>query len=590
LKRFTFFSTYKEVLKLLPKRLQKKFGWLIVLVFITSIVDLLGLAAFIPIISLIANPALLQHSSLLAAFQNLSGISNFNHFVIFLFSLAVVLMVLRLFFLLFSQRLQASFVFELARYVGTSTYAHFLSSSYESFSKKELAQVVRELSMSPQHFAKFLVMPLLLVSSEMVILILVVGSIAVYNLDVFLLLVITVFPAAALFQYLVKGRLRVYGEKEHVYAPKLYANSARGSFGFVDIKLRNKEKKLLNEYERVFAALNRISINTATLNIVPAKLFELITVVGLLIIAVYGFIIKNQPSLVLPLITIYAAAGYRIIPSLSRIVPSLMQLEQYQYLFKVYKPVFETVDRVDSWNSPVQPLSFEREIQLENIWFDFGKENSPILSNLNLTIPKGKIIGFVGKSGSGKTTLVNLIAGFYSPTKGNLKVDGVAIDPLNLPAWWKKISYVQQSSYIEKGTLASNIAFLDDTINEEKLNYAILAASLTELVEHTNPFDFAILEGGKNLSGGQRQRIIIARALYHNSELIILDEATSALDSETEEAINETIKNLRNTGITIVIIAHRYSTLKYTDQIWKMEKGASLSSVMYDQLISAGKK
>lgn len=588
--RFTFFSTYKEVLQLLPNRLRKKFGWLIVLVFITSIVDLLGLAAFIPIISLIANPALLQQNQLLVAFQNLSGISSFNHFVIFLFALALVLMVLRLFFLLFSQRIQAGFVFELARYVGTSTYVHFLSSSYESFSKKELAQVVRELSMSPQHFAKFLVMPLLLVSSEMVVLVMVVAGIAMYNLDVFLLLIITVFPAAALFQFLVKGRLRSYGEKEHLYAPRLYANSARGSFGFVDIKLRNKEKKLLNEYERVFAELNRISINTATLNIVPAKLFELITVFGLLIIAVYGFIITKQPSMVLPLITIYAAAGYRIIPSLSRLVPSLMQLEQYQYLFKVYKPVFETVDRIDNWNTPVPELSFNKDIKLENVFFGFGKEESPILSNLNLTITKGKIVGFVGKSGSGKTTLVNLIAGFYSPTQGHLKVDGVAIDPVNLPAWWKKISYVQQSSYIEKGTLASNIAFLDDSINEQKLNYAIRAACLTELVEHTSPLDFAILEGGKNLSGGQRQRIIIARALYHDSELIILDEATSALDSETEEAINDTIKNLRNTGITIVIIAHRFSTLKYTDQIWKMEKGAALRSINYEQLISPGEK
>ncbi|MBU7577265.1 MAG: ABC transporter ATP-binding protein, partial [Flavihumibacter sp.] len=360
-------------------------------------------------------------------------------------------------------------------------------------------------------------------------------------------------------------------------------------FGFVDIKLRNKEKKLLNEYEKVFAALNRISINTATLNIVPAKLFELITVVGLLIIAVYGFLIANQPSMVLPLITVYAAAGYRIIPSLSRIVPSLMQLEQYQYLFEVYKPVFESGIRNPSWSNPLPELSFQHEITLENVWFGFGKQDSPILADLSLTIPKGKIIGFVGKSGSGKTTLVNLLAGFYSPTKGYLKVDGSLIDTDNLPAWWKKISYVQQSSYIEKGTLASNIAFLDDTVDQEKLMYAIRAACLTDLLEQADPAGFTISEGGKNLSGGQRQRIIIARALYHDSELIILDEATSALDTETEEAINETIKNLRNTGITIVIIAHRYSTLKYTDQIWKMEKGVALMPISYTQLISQGR-
>lgn len=586
MKRLVFFSTYKEVIRLLPPRLKRKFAWLVLLVFFTSIIDLLGLAAFIPIISLISDPGLADTSRIFSSIRGLSGVTHFPSFILLLFGIAITLLVIRLFFVVFSQRLQAGFVFQLARYIGASTYSHFLSSSYEEFHKKELAQVVRELSLSPQHFAKFLVMPLLMVSSEMIVLLLVIGGIALYNIDVFLLLMVTVFPAAALFQWAVKGRLKKYGQDEHRYSPQLYTNSTRGSQGYIDVKLRNKEDKLLAEYNRIFSILNNISINTTTLNIIPAKLFELVTIAGLFVIALYGYVLVDKPSLVLPLITVYAAAGYRIIPSLSRIVPSLMQLEQFQYLFDVYRPVFNGKP-IRRFSMPGPPLSFERKIELQQIGFCFSSGEKKLFESLSLTIQKGEVLGFVGKSGSGKTTLVNLIAGFYLPTEGAIMIDGERLTNELMSSWWKKISYVQQSSYIEKGTLASNIAFLDDDVNSAQLRKAIEGAFLNDLLNGKNATDFLVEENGKNLSGGQKQRLIIARALYHNSDLIILDEATSALDNETENAINETILHLRSTGITILIIAHRYSTLRYTDRIFVMGHGKILEETRYDQLTAS---
>ena len=570
----------------MPGSLKRKFGGLILLVFVTSIIDLAGLASFIPIISLISDPGLLSEHNWLSILQQKTGIQTFERFVIFLFSCAVVLMIFRLGFIVLSQRIQAKFVFDLVKFIGVKTYSHFLTSSFEEFSKRELAQVVRELSISTQHFARFLVIPLLLISSELMLLIMVVAGIAVYNIQVFLLLMLTVVPVALLFQYLVRGRLKKYGDLEHKYAPLLYANSVRGSHGFIDVKLRNKEKTLINDYEHVFSVLNKVSINTNTFNIIPAKLFELVTVIGLLVIAIYGFFIASESAVVLPLITVYAAAGYRIIPSLSRIIPSLMQLVQYQYLFKIYRPVFESAAKQSKEQEPPQAVSFNREVRVENLSFRFANSAGFLFENISLTINKGEILGFIGKSGSGKTTLVNLVAGFYTPTEGTIRIDDQALTNATRNSWWGKISYVQQSSYLEKGTLASNIAFLEKEVDQEKLMNSIRAASLTELLGNKKPEEFEVAESGKNLSGGQKQRIIIARALYHNSELIILDEATSALDIETENEINETIKNLKNTGITILIIAHRYSTLKNTSRIIRMQGGRIVEELQYDNINS----
>lgn len=556
------------------------------MVFLTSIIDLAGLASFIPIISLISNPGLLNESNWLSILQQKTGIQTFERFVIFLFSCAVVLMIFRLGFIVLSQRIQAKFVFDLVKFIGVKTYSHFLNSSFEEFSKRELAQVVRELSISTQHFARFLVIPLLLISSELILLVMVVSGIAFYNIQVFLLLMLTVVPVTLLFQFLVRGRLKRYGDLEHKFAPQLYANSVRGSHGFIDVKLRNKEKTLIEDYEKVFSVLNRVSINTNTFNIIPAKLFELVTVVGLLVIAIYGFFIATESSVVLPLITVYAAAGYRIIPSLSRIIPSLMQLVQYQYLFKIYKPVFESSARQSEEAQLPEPVNFSQEVRVENLSFKFSNSQTFLFENISLNIKKGEILGFIGKSGSGKTTLVNLIAGFYSPTQGTIWIDNQPLTNATRTSWWSKISYVQQSSYLEKGTLASNIAFLEKEVDEQKMMDCIRAASLTELLGNRKPEEVEVAESGKNLSGGQKQRIIIARALYHNSELIILDEATSALDTETENEINETIRNLKNTGITILIIAHRYSTLKNTNRIIRMQGGRIVEELQYDNITS----
>ena len=580
-----FLSTYRKVFKLLTPEFKKRFWVLQGIILVTSVVDLAGLAAFIPVLSAVADPEMLVGDGLLAQLKTYSGITEKNYFLLTLFSIALGFFFLRALFIFFSNWVQNKFVFDLQEYIGTTTYGYYMNSPFEEFQKRDSAEVVRELTVNPTHFARFLVMPLLLLSTEMLVILMIIGGIALYNYEVFILLVITIFPVAYLFNKMVKKRMNRYGEEQNILTPKLYANSNRGMFGFVDVKLRSKEQVLITDYTKVLKRLNRIGLVTSVLNIMPAKLFEIATVGGLLVLFSYSTFWVQNPSLVLPLIALYAAAGYRVIPSLSKIVPSLMQLEQFSYLFQVFAKPLSKGAKVKVQTNQIA-LKFEDRIELKDLAFQFIGENQPLFENINLTIKKGEIVGLVGKSGSGKTTLVKVISGFLKPKAGKLLVDGHEVSTLNMKAWMGNISYVQQSPYLENGSLAKNIAFLEENIDEEKLQNAINRASLTDFVSTQNPHKILIEENGKNLSGGQRQRVVIARALYHQAKLIILDEATSALDNETESAITETVHNLKGTGVTIIIIAHRVSTLNGTDRILKINQNKPLEELTYSEVLN----
>lgn len=545
---------------------------MLLVIIATSVIDLAGLAAFIPVLSAVADPSLLEGEGILAQLKSASQIQTNSYFLLSLFGIALGFFILRAGFIFWSHWMQNKFVFGLNEYLGTKTYQYYMNSSFEDFQKRDSAEVVRELTVNPQHFAKFLVLPLLLLITETLIIGMIVIGIAFYNIEVFLLLILTVFPVAFLFNKLVKSRMNRYGIEQNELTPQLYSHSNRGMFGYVDVKLRNKENLLISDYIKILKRLNRINLITGVLNIMPAKLFEVATISGLLVLFVYASFWADNTALILPLIALYAAAGYRVIPSLSKIVPAFMQLEQYQYLFGIFKkPLEQQKTETESPQIKIPEVEFKQQIELKNVSFRFKAESQFLFNDFNLHIKKGEIMGFVGKSGSGKTTLVKIIAGFLEPTNGKVLIDGQPLNLKNKKGWMQQISYVQQSPYIETGSIAQNIAFLEREIDQTRLKKAIQGASLIDFLNGRDPNQVFLEENGKNLSGGQKQRIIIARALYHQAKLIILDEATSALDNETEKEITQTINGLRGSEVTILIIAHRLSTLEGVDKIVNIE-------------------
>jgi ABC-type bacteriocin/lantibiotic exporter with double-glycine peptidase domain len=563
-------ESYSNVFKLLTREFKLRFVYIQLTVIVSSIVDLLGLASFIPLLGAIADPDQLSDGGILSRMKDYSGLETNEAFLTALFISAFLFFIFRSLVIIGSSWVQNKFVFDLNEFIGHKLFTYYLGESFEDFQRRNSAVVVRDLTINPQHFSKFLVMPLILLTTEFLVLTMIVVGIAVYNFEVFIMLICTIFPVAYLFNRAVKSSMKSYGLQQNALTPILYSNSNRGMFGYIDVVLRNKAGRLIDDYLKVLRRLNRISLESSVIGIVPAKLFELVTVLGLLLLYVYSVFWAKDASLILPLIVIYAAAGYRIIPSLSRVVPSIFNLEKYQYLFDVFERPMRASRKNDL--QMAQKIDFNRSIELSGLFFEY-KSGVEVLSSINLKLNKGEIIGLVGKSGSGKTTLVQIIVGFLRQQKGRVLIDGVELKDENMIDWMSNISYVQQSPYLETGSLADNVAFLEDEVDKPRLMNALKKASLGDFLDGRDPADVQIEEHGKNLSGGQKQRVVVARALYHKSRLIILDEATSALDNETEMAITETVEGLRGSGVTIIIIAHRLTTLKNVDRIIELKDG-----------------
>jgi len=305
------------------------------------------------------------------------------------------------------------------------------------------------------------------------------------------------------------------------------------------------------------------------------------------------FIISKTGTLInsIPIIAVYAFAGYRLIPSIQQIYQSITSLK---FSNATVNQVYDDLKnlKISSLNQDQDILPFNKTIKLNHIIYNYPNSSRTALKDINLTIPALKTVGLVGPTGCGKTSTVDVILGLLEPQKGTLEIDGEIITKKNLRSWQRSIGYVPQNIYLSDDTIAANIAFGVDpeNINFQSIERAAKIANLDMFVinELPNKYQTVVGERGVRLSGGQRQRIGIARALYHNPKVLILDEATSALDNQTEQTVMDEINKLRK-DLTIILIAHRLNTIKNCDVIFRFEKGQLVTQGTFNELFNVNK-
>ena len=319
----------------------------------------------------------------------------------------------------------------------------------------------------------------------------------------------------------------------------------------------------------------------------PRFILEGIAIVAFLLMIFFSASQKNLIE-ILPFLAVYFLAGYRLMPALQNIYLSISQLRFAGPTINALHSDIQNFQKIKI-NETNEKLSFNQSIILNKIYYSYPNDASRvILKNINLTIKVNSTVGFIGVTGSGKTTLIDLILGLLQPQSGSIEVDGIIIDQNNIKRWQNLIGYVPQNIYLSDDSVAANIAF---GVEKKDINHAqvVNVAKLANVHEFVinnlkNQYSTNIGERGVRLSGGERQRIGIARALYHTPSLLILDEATSALDNITEKIVMDTINNISK-SITILIIAHRLSTVKNCDKIFVLKSGVLLASGSHDWLI-----
>jgi ATP-binding cassette subfamily B protein/ATP-binding cassette subfamily C protein len=354
--------------------------------------------------------------------------------------------------------------------------------------------------------------------------------------------------------------IKVQGEKRAVLQEKFYRIISEAFGNFKIVKLIGNEKNILDSFAQASHGFARTNIINGTIASIPKNALETIGFSALVGTVIYVIFKYDNVAFVIPIISMYALALYRILPSINRIINS------YNNILFIRKSLdIVHADLVyNNEDEGTENIDFTSVIELKNITFGYdGKDN--VLHDINLSIQKGEKVAFVGESGSGKSTLIDIVIGIFKPCYGLLTVDGKKLTVNNIKSWRSKIGYIPQSIYLFDGTVGENVSFGKNT-DEAKIVHVLQQANVWDFLESKNGIHTKVGEGGIQLSGGQKQRIGIARALYSDPEILVLDEATSALDNETESKIMEEIYNISQDK-TLIIIAHRLSTTERCDRI-----------------------
>ena len=379
-------------------------------------------------------------------------------------------------------------------------------------------------------------------------------------------------PATLLYIRLVRKKLQSYGEKENKARHQQSRAVLEIFRGYTDVEISNAFPSMFKRFDSSIQTIARINEKTDLVKMIPSIFTELSVAIAMVGLVLYGLFGGFETDIKVTF-GIFAVATMKIMPSIRNIMSMWWSIRYNRYTIEIVREACPN-NKYLPIERETQRMNFGEQIQISGLWFRYedAEQESWTIKDMNFTIKKGEKVGIRGVSGAGKTTFFNLLLGFFVPTKGEILIDGEPLTRSNVRLWQNAIGYVSQNIYIEDSTMLQNIAMgIDsDEIDRAKVDEVLRIAKLDEMVASLpNGVDTAIGEFGSRLSGGQKQRIGIARALYKQADILFFDEATSSLDNQTENDINNAIQELyqRNSNMTIVVIAHRESSLNYCTKI-----------------------
>lgn len=585
-------SFFKKIISLLNSKQKKTIIFLIFLMFIGMIFETLGIGLIIPAFTIITDPTSIGKYSSLMTFWSEDWMFNASQMditqtqLIFI-SIAIVVSVyiLKTIFLVYLSWRQSNFIKNVSLYWSHklfSGYLHLPYSFHLQTNSNYLLQNIKQSTVLASAVESCLILATeILVVSGIGTLLLIVEPIGA------LTVIFVITFCSYFFYFYTRKHLSKWGKKRHFHDVQKLKHGRQSFDGVKDLKLFGGEKNFLEQWAFHNIGSAQIDRNQKVLQVLPRLWLELVTILGLATLLAVMVIQDKSISSIIPVLGVFAAAAFRIMPSVNRILGSIQRLRfQLPVTDIIHKELTEKIARNEISKQKLN-LSFKKSIEIDNIDYTYESRSHLVLSNIKINIPIGSQVGFVGESGSGKTTLVDIMLGLLSPTKGFIKIDGTDIHE-NLRSWQKQIGYVPQSIYLTDDTLFNNVAFglNNGEILEKDVNEAIKGANLDTFVNNLpEGLNTMVGERGVRLSGGQRQRVGIARALYRKPKILVLDEATSSLDTETEKEIMKEVSNLKKNK-TVIIIAHRLSTVSNCDQLYKLDKGKIIKEGSFEEVVS----
>jgi len=609
-------SSIAKLWALLPRKYKKRFFLLALVLFISALANIGGVASIMPFMRVLSDPQVVKESELFRSAWELVGSPELSGFLLFVGIGVLFMFIGANLIMAFSIYVQQMFIHSTATWFINRLMRGYLEQPYEFFLNHNGAELSKNIFSEVGQVIGGVMTPSVQALAKGLISLAILAFLVAVDPVVALIAVAVLGGGYAGIFYFVKNMLSRLG-KRRVEANRQRFRIASEAFGGIkQHKLSGREGDYMRRFSPHVRIFEMARAKTSIIGQLPKFAIEIIALGGILSIALFLFAVEESVAGVLPVLTLYAVAGYRLMPALQTLFQSVSRIRSagasVDVLWEDMKnlsiedPAERSKEKSDrlrkeesaekppqeypsgmNENAAAESLPFDGEIRLENIHFHYPGTDSQVIKRVDLTIEKNTTVGFVGPTGCGKTTLIDIILGLLSPQEGCYLVDGKAIEDGALKTWQERLGYVPQDIYLADDTVSRNVALgvPEAELDEAAVRRACGIAKIDEFVrtELSQGYETVVGERGIRLSGGQRQRIGIARALYHDPEVLILDEATSALDGQTEGAIMDAIHTLSHKK-TIVMIAHRLTTLRDCDVIYVMEKGEFVDRGSYDEL------
>ena len=588
------FKIIKQLFNLLSASQRKRFYLLQVLVILMAFMEIVGVASIIPFMSLVGDMSQLQQDTVYAKLYQASGISSELEFIMIIGIGVVIMLFVSGTISIFTTWRLSMFGTQMGTELSTRLYTHFIKQNWLFHASVNSAKLTKKIVNETNRVSGGIILPLMQMNARIVFTIFMVISIFIYDPKV-AIIGITIFAVVYLILFkVVKSHLERNGKAISEIFSKRYRLNNEGFGGIKDLLLMGRDDNYIKSFRQTSQSLAYSQGTNNALAQVPRYFIEIVAFGSMMTITLY--LISNYNGdlgKILPTLSLYTLAAFKLLPAIQNIYANVAAIRgNIAAFYSIQKDLIWSMHtKVSKQETEKSCLHVKDKIILDNITFTYPDKIKSTLKHVNMSIPNNTVVGIVGPSGSGKSTLINVLLGLIEPQEGDLKIDDVVINEHNRRAWQNSIGFVAQNIFLSDRSIAENVAFgiAKDEIDLDRVNKALDLSHLTELLRNLdNGINTLVGERGVKLSGGQSQRIGIARALYHEAEVLVFDEATSSLDGISEKKVMEAIHEFGGQK-TIIMIAHRIKTVQNCDRIFFVDKGQVIDQGTYQELIDRNK-
>ncbi len=569
----------KKMRYILDRRQKMQICLLGILILVSGLLETVSVSGVLPIVWVIIDPVKSQENRWIRLAMDTLGVDSIERFIVPLLTAMIVLYAVKNAFLLFMVNVQNKFIAFNRNKLISQVLREFLNRPYEFYLDADIPTVFR-LTDSDIPNVFHILMSMISLVSEVIVFALLCVVMILTDWKLLLLMIVVFGMLSVVILKVLRPRLTEMGTKNQSLQSRIAKWRIQAIYGIKDVKVLHREAFFADNYESSGKIGAVYSKRYSVMNNLPRLLIETIFIASILGYIIVYILTGNDVSTIIPMLSAFGLAAIRMMPSVNRINTYLADISYYKpCLDYVYENmnINEISRRNNQTLKPVDPaktMRLQDKIELRDIVYAYPNTDKLIFDRANMVVPYGRSIGIMGPSGAGKSTIVDILLGLLKIHQGSILCDGVDVFD-NYPAWLSQIGYIPQSIYLVDEPVRNNIAFgiADDQIDDTRIWEALEEAQLAEFIRGLpEGLDTAIGDRGVRISGGQRQRLGIARALYHNPEILVFDEATSALDNETEAAVMEAINSFHGRK-TMIIIAHRLNTIEKCDIIYKVDEG-----------------